>query len=100
MKCISFKTKFVKRLLNKAALNMRIMYACQTKFQLKIPGQRKGTEGHRQVYGITSAILSTLFDDLDRETDREGIKESGSLPLFCSSTALHVSRHFIMSRPA
>lgn len=99
MKCISFRTKFVKRLLNKAALNMRIMDSCQTKFQLKIPRQRK-TEGHRQVYGITSAILSTLFDDLDRERDREGIKDSGSLPLFCSSTALHVSRHFIMSRPA
>ena len=49
---------------------MRIMYACQTKFQLEIPRQRKRT-GLRQVLGITSAILSTLFDDLDRERERE-----------------------------
>ena len=59
------------RLLNKAALNVRIMYACQTKFQLKIPQQRKRTEGLLQVLGITSAILSTLFDYLDRERERE-----------------------------
>jgi hypothetical protein len=72
MKCIGCRTKFVKRLLNKAALNMRIVYGCYTKLQLKIPWQRKGREGQRQVLGITSAILSTLFDDLDRERERGG----------------------------
>lgn len=58
------------RLLNKAALNMRIIYACQTKFQLKIPGQRKRT-GVRQVLEIISAVLSTLFNDLDRAREKE-----------------------------
>ena len=76
------------RLLNKTALNMRIMHACQTKFQLKIPRQRKRREGLRQVLGITSTILSTLFDDLDRETEREGESERGNKRLGKSPTIL------------